>query len=104
VSGPTITNRNPDPSIPVGPTDPISFDVILGTNPLLDVIVAATMAGTNLYEVIYDGSAFAPLYASLSSAQAIAGGVRFRVRRIGGWLGAPTLLTKAIDTAGNEAT
>lgn len=103
MSGPTITNRNPDPSIEVGPTDPISMDVVQGSEPFLDIWIACQMAGTTLYEVIYDGAAFAPLYAAQSSILSISGGYRFRLRRAGGWLGAPTILVKAIDTAGLEA-
>jgi hypothetical protein len=103
VSGPTIGNRNPDPSVAIEPTDPISFDVVEGSSPFLDILIAASLAGTSLYEVVYDGAAFAPLYAPQSSIQSIAGGYRFRVRRTGGWVGAPTMLIKAIDTAGLEA-
>lgn len=103
MSGPTISNRSPDPSIPVGASDPISFDVVVGSNPFLDLWIAVRYAGTSLYEVIYDGTGFAPLYAAQSQAQNIAGGYRFRLRRAGGWPGAPSIITKAIDTAGAEA-
>lgn len=103
MSGPTIANRNPATSIAIAPTDPVSFDVLQGTAGFLDIWIAATMAGTDLYEVIWDGAAFAPLYSAQSTIVSIAGGYRFRLRRAGGWQGPPTILTKAIDTAGLEA-
>jgi hypothetical protein len=98
-----ISNRNPATSVAIGPTDPVSFDVILGSNPLLETWVAAKMAGTTLYEVVYDGAAFAPQYVAGSLLIGISGGYRFRIRRTGGWPGAPTILTKIIDTTGLEA-
>lgn len=103
MSGPTIGNRSPDPSIAVGVTDPISFDITQGSNPLLDIFIAVKMAGTNLYEVAFDGHAFAPLYIAQSRQLSISGGYRFILRRTGGWAGAPSVLTKAIDTSGLEA-
>lgn len=103
MSGPSVQNFNPATSIAIGPTDPVSFDVVVGSNPFLDILVAVRLAGTNLYEVVWDGAGFAPLYGPQSQVQNIAGGYRFRVRRTAGWPGAPTFLIKAIDTAGNEA-
>ena len=103
MSGPTISNRSPDPSIAVGPTDPISFDVVQGSNPFLDIVILAQFPSEGLYEVVFDGAAFSPLYAQQSRQQSISGGYRFLLRRTGGWPGAVTVKTKAIDTAGNEA-
>jgi hypothetical protein len=103
MSAPVISNFNPATSVAIGPTDPISFDVVQGSNPFQDLWIAAKLAGTNLYEVIYDGAAFAPLYSAQSTIQNISGGYRFRLRRAGGWPGAPTVLAKVIDTAGGEA-
>lgn len=103
MSGPAIQNRNPSPSVAVGPTDPIAFDVVQGSNPFLEIWIAVSMAGTSLYEVVWDGHAFAPLYAAQSRQVSITGGYRFTCRRTGGWQGSPTVLVKAIDTAGLEA-
>lgn len=66
--------------------------------------IAASFDGTDLYEVIYDGAAFAPLYAQQSQRQSISGGYHFLLRRTGGWPGSPTVLAKVIDTVGAEAT
>jgi hypothetical protein len=103
VSGPVVENLVPSPAVPIGATDPISFDVVEGSNPFLDIWIAASFAGTDLYEVIYDGTSFAPLYSAQSQQLSIAGGYTFRLRRTGGWPGNPTIVKKVIDTAGNEA-
>lgn len=103
MAAPVIANRSPDPSFAVGPTDPISMDVTTDVG-FLEILIFARFDGTNLYEVIYDGSVFAPLYAEQSQKVSIAGGFRFTVRRKGGWPGAVTLKSLAIDTNGAEAT
>lgn len=99
----TLSNRSPATSVAIGPSDPLSFDLTSTTSPQFkDILVTAKMAGTDLYEVVYDGVGFAPLYAALSTVQSIAGGYRFRVRRFGGWPAGPTLGIKAFDNSGNE--
>jgi hypothetical protein len=103
MSAPVITNRSPDPSFAVGPTDPVSMDITTDVG-FLEILILARFEGTNLYEVAYDSSGFAPLYVEQSQKVSIAGGFRFTVRRKGGWPGALTLKTLVIDTNGAEAT
>lgn len=53
-------------------------------------------------EVAYDGAVFRPWYSSESSATGITGGLRFRVKRFGGWPSRPRLKVIPIDRAGRE--
>lgn len=104
MSGPAITNQNPATSVAIQGTDPVSFDVTDGDRAFRIIVILARYAGTDLYEVIHDGNSFAPLFVAQSAKESIANGYRFRCRRRGGWPGAVTLLTHAVDLAGNEAT
>jgi hypothetical protein len=56
-------------------------------------------------EVVHDGAAFTDRYGAESTREAIAGGWRFRVRRVGGWPltqgGTLSIRIAASDAGGN---
>jgi len=83
---PSVAIISPTPGTEIEPNDEITFTITDGVG-----IVAATYAGSQVYEVVHDGDSFAPLFAPLSSRSAISGGFQYTVGRLGGWLGQVTL-------------
>lgn len=63
------------------PADVLTADVVGG-----DAWIAVQYDSSPAVEVVHDGTSFAPRF-TLSSVAAISGGVRFAVRRLGGWPG-----------------
>ena len=98
---PTISNLNPAEGTTLAAEDSIEFDVTDETG-LRAVVILASFADSDRYEVVYDGDDFAPLYGGASTAEEISGGYHFTVARTGGWPGAVTFKPIAIDTSGNE--
>jgi hypothetical protein len=90
------------PGTVINPATPLSVDVTDDTG-LRRVIVVATAADGS-QDVVHDGTAFTPKYASRSVRIPITGGYRFSLLPSAGrWATAPTITVYAIDTAGNEA-
>ena len=79
-SAPTITIVSPTPGTEIQVNTPIVFDVVGGF-----ALVAAQFEETVAFEVVHDGQFFTPRYGAESSSEDITGGVRFTVRRLGGW-------------------
>lgn len=100
-SPPTIENVTPAAGTAIGTTTPVGFDVVDAE--LRRVLVKASFAGSDAWELVYDGTAFAPAYAAGSMVTSFAGGLRFRVLRAGGWPSAPTLTPFAFDASGAES-
>lgn len=99
---PEVEITSPPPYSAILPTTPLRVRVTDGTG-LRRVMLLAEFAGSRVYEVVHDGTQFAPLYRSASVRQSIANGYQYELRRSGGWPGSPTLRVAAIDVAGNEA-
>jgi hypothetical protein len=103
MAAPVVGAMTPDPS--AGPIDPqaaIGFTVTDASALFRDLLVLVAFAGTNLYEVVWDGSAFAPFYNAQSTIAPITNGFQFSLRRAGGWAGGPVITVHAIDVAGAE--
>ena len=99
---PVIANMTPTPGTLLQPTDPISFDVTDNTGLFRRVMVAVFFPSTGITELVHDGDGFLGFFATSSSRALIAGGFRFTLLRVGGWLSSPTVRVFPIDRSGNE--
>lgn len=100
---PVISNIVPPPSSgPIGKNTALSFDLTDPSGLFRDVIVLASFPGTNVDEVVWDGSVFAPFYNAQSSVSGIVDGMHFSLLRAGGWIASPTISVHAIDPSGQE--
>ena len=102
-SAPVVANFNPAPGTPITRTAPIAFDVTDDSGDFRRIFVVAFFPATGATEVVHDGDSFRGHYAAGSGRTMIASGFRYTLLRTGGWPGAPTIQTFAIDRAGNEA-
>lgn len=98
---PTVENITPAAGSPISSGTTLGFDVVDNVA-LRRVVVLARFVG-GAQDVVHDGDAFAATYARGSTRTAIAGGWRYRIRRVGGWPSSPSILPLAVDTSGNEA-
>lgn len=103
----------PDTAPPTVTFDPASGAELEATDPVTvtivdDDVVAQHMLtvyfpSTGSWEVVHDGSVFAPSYSIASTRAAVAGGYAYEVSRVGGWPASPTFRVYAIDAEGNVA-
>lgn len=100
--GPIVTNVTPPANTELLPADVLSFDATDETA-LKKVIVMAKFSGNAIWEVIYDGTRFAPIYDAGSTVAVIANGFHFDMQRLSGWSSRPEILIIAFDGGGNEA-
>lgn len=98
---PVVENITPAAGSPISSGTTLGFDVVDNVA-LRRVVVLARFVG-GAQDVVHDGDAFAAAYAPGSTRTAIAGGFRYRIRRVGGWPSSPSILPLAVDTSGNEA-
>jgi len=103
-TAPVVGNFSPPAGTPIAKLTPITFEVTEDSGDFQRIFVVAFFPTTGLVEVIHDGDGFRGFYAANSARAMIAGGFRYTVLRSGGWLGAPTIQTFAVDRSGNEAT
>lgn len=98
---PQIANFAPGGGIPISRLTPIAFDVTDDTGDLVIVFVTARMPDGTC-ETIWDGEAFTPRYAATSACTASTCGLRFTVRRAGGWTQTPVRIdVVAVDPDNN---
>jgi hypothetical protein len=100
---PVVGNFDPAPGTAIARTGSVTFDVTDDSGDFRRIFVVAYFPATGVAEVVHDGDGFRGFYAAKSSRTMIAGGFRYTLLRSGGWPGAPTIQTFAIDHAGNEA-
>lgn len=96
---PTVADFQPPPETTIGPQDKIYFSVTDDTR-IGQVLVAINYAALERMDVAHDGVQFCSGYTG--SVTPIAGGLRYEIFRVGGWLAAPTIRIFAVDAAGNE--
>jgi len=97
---PDVTLVSPAEGEALAAAEPVTIDV--ADDVALRRVLLVADNGRGPWEVIHDGTAFAPFY-SASSRTVIAGGYRFTCRRDGGWFGAAlSVRVFALDTSGNE--
>lgn len=100
---PAISGITPAAGTAIFPTTTLQFDVVDNDSAMRLVMVTASFAGFPRTEVIYDGTAFVQPYVNAeTTAATITNGLRFQVKRNGGWPGSPTLTPYAVDVTGNE--
>jgi hypothetical protein len=97
---PVVANVSPSSGTTIGRGASVTFEVTDTFPGLRRAMVIAKFDAE--WEVVHDGDSFGPKYSRASVREAISGGYRFRISRIGGWPSSPTLLPIAIDQAGNE--
>ena len=100
-TAPSISNRFPSATTPLGRNTPVGFTVTDVDVDLFREFVTASFPGQAAEEVVYDGFNFASLY-STSSRTSVTEGFQFTLRRANGWPGPPTIRVFAIDRTGNE--
>lgn len=93
------------PGAELSPTDPVVVDVTDNLNALGLVMLGLVQTGSDVVELVHDGTSFMPRYSALSTRVAIANGYRYSLRRAGGWAAGAALTFKvwAVDTDGNQA-
>ncbi len=99
---PAVTNITPPASTDLLPDDVVGFDVTDETS-LKKVIIIAKFFGNAIWETVFDGVKFAPIYADSSVVTVIANGFHFDTQRLSGWPSRPEILIIAFDDGGNEA-
>jgi hypothetical protein len=102
IAPPSVSNFTPSGGENITKQTPIGFDVTDDTG-LAVVFIYAKYAKGETWEVVHDGHSFSPLFAGLSTREAIANGYRFSVRRVGGWPSSPTIVPVPVDQFGNES-
>lgn len=100
---PVVDNYSPVPGTTIGNTDAVAFDVTDDSGLFCFILVTLFFSDTGKWEVVHTGVAFAPRYNAGSGRTVITNGFRYTVRRAGGWNLVPTVITYAIDAAGNES-
>lgn len=99
-TAPILGNISPAAGTPILPTASVSFDVTDDSGAFRRVLVAVTIAGRQ--EVVHDGVRFVGSYVGASTRVATTDGLRFSVRRVGGWSSSPSFSVYAFDASGNE--
>lgn len=98
---PVVSNFSPGLPGPIQPSDTVGFDVTVADATLLTIVtVSAIFKGTDETEAVYDGASFETLYAQNSSVIAITNGLRFSIKRRGGWPVNIQLKVRAISASG----
>jgi hypothetical protein len=95
---PVVTNLIPAEGTPIYSTTPLQFDVTDDSG-LLAAITVMVSFPDGSYDTVWDNSVFAANYSASTSAP-IAGGLRFVLRRVGGWTGSPRVKVVVVDQAG----
>jgi len=98
---PIVSAVTPDLAARILPDTELGFTVTDADGDLHSVMVFA-LFDDGSYEVIHDGTSFAPRYLQNSVRVAVVNGFRYRLRRVGGWPTAPRLRVAAFDTSLNE--
>jgi len=104
-TAPTITIISPPVGTVINATDEIIADIEDETSLQTVILMVKYLSSSEdrVTEVIWDGTAFRFPFAN-STAAATTDGLRFTIRRTGGWKSSPTIEVYAVDASGNEAT
>jgi hypothetical protein len=99
---PTVANVTPTVGTTLGPTTPISLDVT-DTEGFGRIRLTVKFANGD-YDVVFDGTSFAPKYDQFSTVTPITDGFTFSVRPDTGWASgsSPQLFVDVTDASGAE--
>ena len=101
VVAPVVSNFVPSLATPIDPSQALSFDVTVSDGtPLAKCSITVELRGLKIAETVYDGSVFEDTYIASSSVTTITNGLRFVVKRLGGWPAAPGIKVMAVSTSG----
>lgn len=101
---PTITYPSPSPGVSIVSSTVLTVEVVDPVALALVFIKAIYAGQPSIDEVVFDGINFGPSYQGPTNVRLIVNnGYQFNLLRDGGWPGTPSLLTTAVDTAGNKA-
>lgn len=105
---PEITGVSPTVSTDISPNQQLQYDITDDGAFLLNLVVADLADGS--YEVVHDGTGFAPAYSS-STRSVITDGYRYQITRNAGWpvlpfpTPSPVIIRHwSVDTQGQENT
>ncbi len=96
-----VENVAPSDGAVVGPSDPLSFDIVSARGFRRFLVFAVFSTPRPVTELVYDGSRFKEPYAASVLSQDSTR-ASFELRRSGGWPGRPGLHLVAFDPAGVE--
>lgn len=100
---PVVGNYSPSAGSQITATTRIEFDVTDDSGSFCAVMITASFQDGS-WEVVHTGSQFSPRYAAGSARTTIANGYHYNLLRAGGWPYSPTIISYAIDAAGNQST
>jgi hypothetical protein len=100
---PVVTFVAPTPGTTLQPGGTITVDVTDPGSGLRLTFLAIIESGTELVELVHDGSSFMPRYVGHSYRTAITDGFRYFLRRAGGWPAGMVLTLRvwSVDKSGN---
>ena len=101
---PVISGVTPAPGSAIAATDALGFTVNDSVG--LRALLVWAQLGDGVWEMVHDGTAFAPTYAVGSTRTEVVAGKQYAysIQRNGsGWFKAPTLRIEAVDLQGAEA-
>lgn len=99
-TSPSVANVTPSSGTTIGRGTSLQLEVTDAFPGLRRVVLLAKFS--DRWEVVHDGDDFGPQYSRASLREAISGGFRFTISRVGGWPSTPTILPIATDQSGNE--
>jgi len=100
--GPVVSNITPAAGSALAATTALGFDVTDDSGLFRRITVALSFGSGRPDETVYDSRGFRPYYSAGSTVTSIEGGLRFSVKRTGGWPAAPSIYIDPIDLSGNE--
>lgn len=101
VIAPVVANFVPALPGPIQPTQGVQFDVTVSDGtPFANLAILIAFEGLETEEAAYDGADFSPLYVASSTVTGITHGLRFVLRRRGGWPANPIVKIRAVTTSG----
>lgn len=99
VVAPVVSNFAPARPGPIQPTETIGFDVTVSDGTALANVSIAVLFQALSEEAVFDGFAFSTYYKG-SSVTVIANGLRFVLKRQGGWPAQPFAKVRAVTVTG----
>jgi len=100
--GPVVSNITPAAGSALAATTALGFDVTDDSGLFRRITVSLSFGSGRPDETVYDSRGFRPYYSAGSTVTSIEGGLRFSVKRTGGWPAAPSIYIDPIDLSGNE--
>ena len=101
---PSISSISPPTATAIASEQTLSLQVLDNGTALLRVLIALQFPGMELWEIVYDGTAFTERYSRLSVVTNVTGGKQYDFQRQPVWPDSPRLKVWAVNTAAEETT